>query len=116
MSYLTNSREVAVLAVKGSNPTFNTKSHRGVFTYPSTRKDKIHPTQKPLKLIEDLMLIHSNKGDYVIDPFAGSGTTAIAAIKHERGFNGCDLSEQYVEKARKRIQDYKDLPKQSRFV
>ena len=39
-----------------------------------------HPTQKPLKLIEELLKIHSNKGDMVLDCFMGSGTTAIAAI------------------------------------
>jgi DNA modification methylase len=55
-------------------------------------------------LFEELILKHSNEGDVVVDPFAGSATTAIAALKHKRHFYGCELDKGYYIKSMKRIE------------
>ena len=63
-----------------------------------------HPTIKPLNIIETLVVNSSNQGDTVLDPFMGSGTTAIAALKEKRHFIGFELNKEYYEKAVKRIE------------
>lgn len=63
-----------------------------------------HPTQKPEKLIAKLILASSNPGDMVLDPFLGSGTTAVAAKKLERNFTGIELNKEYCCWALKRLQ------------
>ena len=57
-----------------------------------------HPTQKPEALLERVVLSSSNPGDLVLDPFAGSGTTGVVAVRHGRKFIGIDLSAEYLEK------------------
>ena len=106
VNYLSNSREIALLGVKGGNPTFNAKYHSGVFRLPIHRDGgkRLHPTQKPIKLFSDLVLIHSNTDDLIIDPFLGSGTTAIAAVSSGRQFLGGDIDPQYVEIAGGRLE------------
>lgn len=64
----------------------------------------IHPCQFPVELIERLVLALTNKGDWVLDPYIGVGTTAIAALIHERRAIGAEILPEYVEIARKRIQ------------
>jgi len=63
-----------------------------------------HATPKPLELVERIITASSNKGDIVLDCFAGTGTTAVAAKKLGRNFLGCDMKEEYVDKARKRLE------------
>lgn len=105
-NYLTNSREIAVLAVKGGKPTFNGEYDKGIYHYPIPNNGKrFHPTQKPMSLFLDLIQKHSVKGDLVLDPFLGSGTTAVAAIKTGRRFAGCERDSGYVKIAKKRAQD-----------
>lgn len=67
---------------------------------------KAHPTQKPLKLIQQVLLSASNKGDIVFDPFMGSGTTAIVAEALRRKWFGIEKDEKYVVLAEKRIEDF----------
>ena len=66
-----------------------------------------HPTIKPLALIERIVLASSNPGDVVLDIFAGSGTTLVAAAKNDRKFIGIDSNEAYVKIAQKRIKELK---------
>lgn len=107
-NYLTNSREMAILAVKGSKPTFHSEYDKGIYTHPIPHTGKrYHPTQKPLSLIERLVEVHSNPGDVIIDPFCGCGTTAVAATNHNREFKGCDIDKNYAEIARSRVNDGK---------
>ena len=103
--YLSNSREVAVLGVKGGKPTFNSKYDNGVYNFPIHREKRIHPTQKPLKLMEALIKKHSEANDLVIDPFLGSGSTALSSYKLKRRFLGGDKDCSYIEKARKRLEE-----------
>lgn len=66
---------------------------------------RYHPTQKPVKLIEYLLSIHSNDGDVILDPFMGSGTTAIAAINTNRNFIGFELDKNYYDTCINRINE-----------
>jgi len=66
-------------------------------------RNKRHPTQKPEGLIERFMLRHSNKGDLVIDPYMGSGTTLRAAKNLGRRAIGIELEEKWCELAAKRL-------------
>ncbi len=106
-TYLSNSREMAVAGVKGGKPTFNSEYDPGVYEYPIPRHNgnRVHPTQKPLTLFEALVQKHSNQGDLVVDPFLGSGTTGVAAVRNFRRFAGCDLDRKYVKVARERIRN-----------
>lgn len=98
INYLTNCREIAILAVKGGKPTFNSNYDNGIYKYPiQSGKNRFHPTQKSLPLFEDLIKKHSNKGDTVMDTFLGSGTTVIACINTNRKFKGCELNKEYCQ-------------------
>ena len=104
VNYLTNCREIALLGIKKSKPTFNSSYDKGVYEYPiQGGKDRFHPTQKNTKLFEELIKKHSNEGDTVLDCFLGSGTTAVAAINTKREFIGCELDKEYFEKTILRI-------------
>jgi site-specific DNA-methyltransferase (adenine-specific) len=63
----------------------------------------IHPTVKPLKLMAYLITMGSRPGETILDPFLGSGTTAIAAKALNRNYIGIELSKEYVEIANARI-------------
>lgn len=104
INYLTNSREVAVCAVKGSHPVFNSSYDNGIYSFPICHDaDRFHPTQKPVDLIRSIIAKHTLNGDLVLDNCMGSGTTAIAAIREGRNFIGFETNEEYYEKACKRI-------------
>lgn len=125
-NYLTNSREIAILGVKGGKPTFHSKYDNGIYdnTYQEENidipenggeiykfpichdKGRFHPTQKPIQLIKELIEKHSNENDIVLDCFLGSGTTAVACILSNRNFYGCEISPQFYNKARNRIEQY----------
>jgi len=99
VNYLTNCREIALVAVKGGKPTFNSKYDKGIYEYPiQGGKERFHPTQKSRPLFEELIKKHSNEGDFVLDTFLGSGTTAIAAKNTNRHFLGCELNPEYYNK------------------
>ncbi|MBP5582939.1 MAG: site-specific DNA-methyltransferase [Bacteroidales bacterium] len=67
-----------------------------------------HPTQKPLRLLYRIILASTDKGDTVLDPFAGSCTTGIAANLLERNFIGIDQEKQYLELGQRRRQEIED--------
>jgi site-specific DNA-methyltransferase (adenine-specific) len=62
-----------------------------------------HPTQKPLEIVERMVLASCPPGGIVLDPFMGSGTTAVAATRHGRGFVGFELNPDYFAIAEKRV-------------
>jgi len=64
----------------------------------------LHPTQKSLKLMKELILIHTNEVDVVLDPFMGSGTTGVACKNLNRDFIGIELDEGYFKIAQDRIE------------
>lgn len=97
-NYLTNCREIALTCVKGSKPTFNSKHDNGIYMFPlQGSRNRFHPTQKSLKLIEALIEKHSNENDTVLDPFLGSGTTLFACRNKKRKFRGCEMHSEYFD-------------------
>lgn len=96
VNYLTNCREIALIGVKNSKPTFNSKYDNGVYSYPLQGGiARTHPTQKNILLFEDLIKKHSNENDTILDTFLGSGTTSIACKNLNRKFKGCEKSTEY---------------------
>lgn len=73
---------------------------RGVWTIPSVRANDDHPAKFPLELAKRVILLFSEPGDLILDPFVGSGTTAVAAILENRQYIGIDIVEEYVHLAR----------------
>ena len=99
VNYLTNCREIALLGIKGTKPTFNSKYDNGIYMYPlQNGKNRFHPTQKSLSLFEELIKKHSNENDIILDTFLGSGTTTIACKNTNRKFKGCEISKEYFDK------------------
>lgn len=103
-NYLTNAREIAVVGVKGGKPAFHSEYDNGIYHYPICHdKGRFHPTQKPVALLEELIKKHSDERDLVMDCFAGSASTAVAAHSLNRNFTGCELSEKYYTKSIERL-------------
>ncbi len=88
--------------------TFNlwqgNKSKSNVLEY-TKDSDHYHPTQKPIKLLEDLIQTFSNPGDTVLDFTMGSGSTGVACVNTGRKFIGIELDDKYFEIAQKRIEE-----------
>lgn len=104
-----NSRQVRVFNLP-SNARFksNVLKHKKDYS-------KMHPTQKPVKLIEDLILTYSNPSDTVLDFTIGSGTTAIAALNTGRFFIGIEKDETYHAIATQRVKDWHEQREQRLF-
>src|SRR4029079_15143509 len=66
-------------------------------------KDPVHPTQKPLRVLRQLIEWGSRQGDLVLDPFMGVGSTGVAALALGRRVVGIELDGDYVEAARRRL-------------
>jgi len=80
------------------------KQMRNLWDMAATRHVTKHPTEKPERLLERIILIGSREGDNVLDPFMGSGTTGVVAKKLNRNFTGIEIDENYFEMAKKRIE------------
>lgn len=72
----------------------------------SSKERTAHPAQFPLEMIERIVKASSNKNDLVLDPFMGSGTTAVAALANGRKVIGFELNEKYIAIAKDRIENY----------
>ena len=120
----TNAHETLIWASKGkkSKYTFNYQSMksfnddlqmRSTWNFPICNgkerlKDngiKVHSTQKPEALIHRILLASSNKNDFVLDPFLGSGTTAVVSKKLGRPYLGIEKEKKYFDAANKRIKN-----------
>jgi site-specific DNA-methyltransferase (adenine-specific) len=77
----------------------------GTLTKPSEKKAGKHPTQKPLYLLENIVLASTQEGDVVLDPFCGSSTTGVACKKFNRKFIGIDNNEEYIKLSQRRLKD-----------
>lgn len=88
---------------KGKNPS-------DVWVFPNVKNNHpektIHPCQFPVELVERLILSMTEKGDRVLDPYMGVGTTVIAAMIHGRAGYGCDIVSNYVDIAKERVADH----------
>lgn len=90
---------------KGMNPG-------DVWDIPNVKSNHVektsHPCQFPVGMIERLVLALTNEGDTVLDPFVGTGSSVIAAVKNGRRGIGCDISRNYVKLAKNRMQQLQD--------
>ena len=68
-------------------------------------KSNLHPTQKPVALLKELIKTFSNEGDTVLDNCMGSGSTGVACLNTGRRFIGIELDERYFEVAKKRLEE-----------
>ena len=100
VNYLSNCREYFISFCKGKKATFNSYYDKAFYQYPIVggKERTIHPTQKPLQLMEDLIKVNSNEGC-----FMGSGTTGVAAVKNNRKFIGIEIDSVYFDIAKERI-------------
>ena len=77
------------------------KQMKDVWRFTSAKKnEKVegkHPTQKPIQLLDYVLQSSTNKGDLVLDPFSGSGTTGVASIINQRKFIGIEKEKKYCE-------------------
>lgn len=64
-----------------------------------------HPTQKNLALMENIIKVHTNENDIILDPFMGSGTTGVAALRLNRKFIGIERNPEYFEIAKNRLME-----------
>lgn len=116
--YFTHATETIIWAAKNykSKHFFNyeamkklnkNKQMKNVWIIPAPNgEEKIygkHPTQKPVALLERIILASTRENELIFDPFSGSSTTGVAAIKLNRYFVGCELEEEYISLSIKRI-------------
>ena len=102
INYLSNAREYFICFCKGKKGTFNSYYDKGVYNYPIVSgKKRLHPTQKPYDLISDLIKVHTNSGDTVLDSFAGSGVVLEACNNLGRNGIGIELDEKYYKECKK---------------
>jgi len=83
----------------------NGKQMRNLWVISAERHKTPHPTEKPEKLLERILLIGSKEGDTILDPFTGSGTTGVVAKRLNRNFIGFEIDDNYFEIAKRRIEN-----------
>lgn len=97
--------EFIVLYGKGKCRGINDMGKANLISIKNEIGRKVHPTQKPVELMKELILNSSNPNDLILDPFLGSGSTGVAAIQENRNFIGIEKDKNYFKIARDRIQN-----------
>ena len=101
--------EYTLLLRKGSSKYINDiGGSKTVHKFNNIIGNKVHPTEKPVDLMEFYVENSSNIGDTVLDMFMGSGTTGVACVNTNRDFTGIELDDNYFNIAEKRIQEALD--------
>jgi DNA modification methylase len=98
-----NAWEAIVVGKKPGSVWNSTYEHNIIKVQAPKGKSRVHPTQKPVALIKKLIELTTNERALVLDPFMGSGTTAIAAIESKRNYIGFELSREYWKQSLERI-------------
>jgi site-specific DNA-methyltransferase (adenine-specific) len=81
---------------------------KSIWSFPTVSARRIgHPAPFPEELPYRLIQLYTFKNEVVLDPFVGSGSTCLAALKSDRNYIGYDIKEEYVKLSNKRIDDYK---------
>lgn len=96
--------EYVLFVKKGPAKTINNPSSKTVHIFNNPVGNKLHPTEKPVGLMELYVSNSTNCGDVVLDPFMGSGTTGVACKHLNRNFIGIELDKKYFEMAKNRIE------------
>lgn len=82
---------------------------KDLVTFPKINSSKmVHPTEKPVGLLANLISSVTKPGDLILDPFAGSGSTLVAAKKTGRRFIGIELDDEYFSTAQRRIEEVRE--------
>lgn len=109
---LTNNLKISEInggdGVKRATETFNDQYYPTSiqeFSMANLRRNRLHPTQKPVDLLEYLIKTYTNENEIVLDFTMGSGSTGVACINTNRKFIGIELDEKYFNIAKKRIED-----------
>jgi DNA modification methylase len=91
---------------------WNAGGKRGVYTHLTNPPDRHHghPTEKPVRLMVELLQDFTNAGETILDPFMGSGTTGVACVQLQRKFIGIELDETYFDISCKRIEEAHKQP------
>lgn len=106
---------IALLHSIRKNMKWGGHGKAGIYREMVPRGEKIHPTQKPIRLIRDLINDFSIDNDEIIfDPFMGSGTTAVACINTNRRYIGIEKDKKYYDIACKRVKDHLKMIKQKK--
>ena len=95
--------EYVLFMRKGNAKTINNPSSKTVHKFNNIIGNKLHPTEKPVELMELYILNSSKEGETVLDPFIGSGSTGVAAVNLNRKFIGIELDNNYFEIAKEKI-------------
>ena len=90
--------------MKPLHKSYDMKYPTTLLTFDKIRKGSLHPTQKPVSLLEYLIRTYTNEGETVLDNCMGSGSTGVAAKNLNRNFYGIELDEHYFEVAKNRIE------------
>lgn len=92
---------------------WNGGGKRGVFIHPTNNSDRsgLHPTEKPVNLMGELVSLFSNYGETVLDPFMGSGTTGVACVRLGRSFIGCEINPEFFDLSCRRIEETYKQPR-----
>lgn len=90
---------------KGKAKPINNPSTKQLIKINNLIGNKLHPTQKPIELMELLINNSTNEGDLVLDPFMGSGTTGVACKRTNRKFYGIEIDKKYYNIAKERIEN-----------
>ena len=88
--------------------TYDYKNPTNLIVFDKIRKGSLHPTQKPVDLLEYLIRTYTNEGETVLDCTMGSGSTGVACVNTGRNFIGIELDEGYFNIAKKRIEEAYD--------
>lgn len=106
--YLNDTEYILFFREKGVRLFGSYETKRTFYTTLRNQQDNIrygHPTVKPCQIIQNFIVNSSNKGEIILDPFIGSGTTAVACIKENRNYIGFEINKEYFTNAQKRIDE-----------
>ena len=103
--YYMQALEFILMLRKGAARSINAMGCKNIFTIPNIVGTKRHPTEKPVLLMMEFIRNSSNDGDIVLDPFAGSGSTLIAAKRLNRRYIGYEIDPDYYTIAVKRLRE-----------
>lgn len=98
-------RHELIIHLARRSPKFHSASMGNVISRPRVRKDRQHPTQKPVPLINDLLSVVAPPDGTICDPFMGSGTTGVACVGSGRRFIGIEVDPEYFDVACRRIDE-----------
>ena len=102
--YYLNAYEMILMLRKGKAKNINNMGTKNILDIKNIRGNKTHPTEKPVELNKIMIENSSNENDVILDPFMGTGSTALACKELNRNFIGIEIDEKYFEIAKNRIE------------